>query len=346
MSRAQYLLMISNQFRWMKRRVKKFFLSFFSKKKTQKYVAPVIEAASNKGYVETYSNKADSLHLDIKQLYEEDLQDNFLKIMKKLSPKFRGNKSSLAIDFQEEGFYGKTNGFYLVGTSYKGKSYPKAFRFITISKLTGKKEERVPLFAIPWHIGQDLIESVETLISAVKPWLNKIEVIQFDRGFHSFALIKLLEDNKIPYLIHAKKYRGFLTELVNSTEDFCKEEHEFEVNMNKSYFPFKTKIYVCKNIERHDWIFFSSLNFKDKWSVRNKYRNRWQIETNYSVHNSARIMSRSTDYIVRYFYYLVDTLLQVLWRLCLSRIPFRTVLHTLVIGVKAMLKKKPNFMGT
>jgi len=338
--------MLNHSFRWMKRRVKKFFLSFLSKKKAQKYVAPIIEAASNKGFVENYSDKADSLHLDLKKLYEEDLQDNFLKIMKKLSPKFRGNKSSLAIDFQEEGFYGKTNGFYIVGTSYKGKSYPKAFRFITISKLTGKKEERVPLFAIPWHIGQDVVESVEILISAVKPWINKIDVVQFDRGFHNKQLVKFLEDNKIPYLIHARKHKGYLADLVNYTEDFCKKLHNFEVKMNKTKFFTKTKIYVCKNIEKKNWIFFSSLNFKDKWSVRNKYRNRWQIETNYSVHNSARIMSRSTDYMIRYFYYLIDTLLQVLWRIILSRIPFRTVLHTLVIGVKAMLKKKPHFAGT
>ena len=346
MSRAQYLLMKTNPFRWMKRRVKKFFLSLFSEKKASKYVAPIIDAASNNGYVESYSNKADSLHLDIKKIYEEDLQDNFLKTMKKLSPKFRGNKSSLAIDFQEEGFYGKTNSFYIVGTSYKEKSYPKAFRFITISRLTGKKEERVPLFALPWHIGQDIVESVEILISTVRPWLNKIEVVQFDRGFHNKQLIKFLEDNKIPYLIHAIKHKGYLCDLVDSTEDFCKEEHKFEIRMDKTKFFTKTKIYVCKNIENKNWIFFSSLNFKDKWSVRNKYRNRWQIETNYSVHNSARIMSRSIDYMVRYFYYIVDTLLQVLWRIRLSKTPFRTVLHTLSIGVNAMQKKKPYSTGT
>ena len=136
---------MNQQFRWMKRRVKKFFLSFFSNKKASKYVAPIIDAASNKGYVENYSNKADSLHLDIKSIYEEDLQDNFLKIMKKLSPHFRGSNVRLAIDFQEEGFYGKTNSFYIIGTSYPEKSYPKAFKFMTISKLTGKKEERVPM---------------------------------------------------------------------------------------------------------------------------------------------------------------------------------------------------------
>lgn len=338
--------MFNQSYRWMKRRLKKFFLSLFSEKKTSKYAAPIIDAASNKGYVESYSNKADSLHLDLKKLYEEDLQENFLKIMKKLSPHFRGDKSSLAIDIQEEGFYGKTNSLYIVGTSYKGKSYPKAFKFITISKLTGKKEERVPLFALPFHLGQDVAESVEILISAVRLWLNKIDVVQFDRGFHNKQLVKFLEDNKVPYLIHARKFKGYLADLVDSTEEFCKREHKLMINVNKTKLFTKTKIYVCKNIEKKNWIFFSSLNFKNKWAVRNKYRNRWQIETNYSVHNSARIMSRSTDYMIRYFYYLVDTLLQVLWRICLNRIPFRTILHTISVGIGVMLKKKPHLAGT
>ena len=113
---------------WMKKNIKKLFASLFGKKKAENYVQPIIDAASNKGYVESYSNKADSLHLDIrKKLYEEDLQEGFLKLMNKLAPYFRKDKVRLAIDFQEQGFYGKTNKMHIVGTSYKGKSYPKAF---------------------------------------------------------------------------------------------------------------------------------------------------------------------------------------------------------------------------
>ena len=116
--------------------------------------------------------------------------------------------------------------------------------------------------------------------------------------------------------------------------------------MNKSYFHVKTNIYVCKNIKGKDWLFVSSIYFKSKFDIVNLYRNRWQIETNYAVHNSARIMSRSTDYMIRYFYYLVDILLQVLWRLCACRIPFKTFLFSMVIGVENMLMRKPNFEVT
>ena len=319
----------------------------FGRKKASRYVEPIIDAASNKGYVESYSNKADSLHLDIrKNVYEEDLQSSFLKLMEGLAPHFRKGKVRLAIDFQEQGFYGKANNFHIIGTSYKGRSYPKAFKFLTVSVLTGNKEERIPLYALPWHLGQDLADSVEILLSVVQNWFSKIAVVQFDRGFHNKELIKFLEDNNIPYLIHIKKYKGYLKELVEATKSFYRGRYAFKVNMDKTYFPVETNLFVCKNIEKKDWLFVSSIWFKNKWQVRDYYRNRWQIETNYAVHNSARIMSRSTNYMIRYFYYLIDVLLQVLWRISASMVPFRTFLFSMGVGIKKMLKKKPCFAGT
>ena len=335
-------MFLQNTIDWVRKQLKKLFYYLFGNKKS-KYIQPIIDAASNKGYVESYSNKADSLHLEIKKkLYEEDLQANFLEVMNKLSPYFRKPKVRLAIDFQEEGFYGNNNGLYIIGTSYKGKSYPKAFKFLTISILTGNKEDRIPLYAIPWHIGQNLTDSVSILLLAVKSWFNKIEVIQFDRGFHKNELIYFLEENKFTYLMHIQKHGKYLKELIKKTKDFHCESYRKKFNTNKSSHWMKTKLYVCKNIENKNWLFASSLKFNNKWSIRNMYRNRWQIETNYAVHNSARIMSRSVNYMIRYFYYLVDVLLQVLWRLCACRIPFKTFLFSMIVGVENMLMRKPN----
>jgi hypothetical protein len=339
--------MIQKSINWVKKKLKKLFSYLLGETKAPKYIEPIIDAANNKGYVESYSNKADSLHLDIKKkIYEEDLQESFLKSMNKLAKHFRKDRVRLAVDFQEEGFYGKTSKPHIIGTSYKGKSYPKAFKFITISILTGNKEERIPLYALSWHIGQDVVDSIAILLSTVQHWFSKIEIIQFDRGFHNKALIKFLEDNKAPYLIHIKKTGKYLKGLVKATKSFYRGKYRFKVNIDKSTFVVETNLFVCKKIEKKDWLFASSVWFKNKWQVRNYYKNRWQIETNYAVHNSARLMSKSTDYMIRYFYYLTDVLLQVLWRLCASKIPFRTFLFSMVVGPEKMLKKKPNFAGT
>jgi len=333
--------------KWLWKNLKKLFSYLFGKKKQGVYIQPIIDAACNKGYVESYSNKADSLHLDIKKkIYEENLQNSFLKLMNGLAPHFRRGKVRLAIDFQEHGFYGKTNNFHIIGTACKKKPYKKAFKFLTISLLTGNKDERIPIYALPWHIGQDLAASVGILLYVVHRWFSKIEVVQFDRGFFSKELIYFLTENKFPYLIHIPKYGKYIKKIVEETDEFHHEKYLMKFAADKSAYTVESILYVCKNIEKKDWLFLSSLKFKDKWTVRNMYRNRWQIETNYAVHNSARIMSRSTDYIVRYFYYLVDVLLQVLWRLCAHKIPLRTFLFSMVVGVKKMLKKKPHFAET
>jgi len=339
--------MITKSIKWIRKELKKLFSYLFSKKKSSKYVQPILDSATCISYVEGVSNKTDSLHLDIKKLYEEDLQANFLKLMSKLSPKFRRPKVRLAIDFQEQGFYGKTDNFHIVGTSYMGKPYPKAFKFLTISILTGKKEERIPLYAVPWHLGQNLTDGIAILLSVVKQWLNKIEVVQFDRGFFNKELIKYLNENKISYLIHIKKCKGYLKDMINSTKNFYHGKYSAKLNVDKSNHLVESNLYVCKNIEKKDWLFLSSIWFKTKWDVRNLYRNRWQIETNYAVHNSARIKSKSTNYMIRYFYYLVDILLQVLWRLCgYCKTAFKTLLFCMIVGVDCMLERKPNFAVT
>lgn len=332
---------------WVKKKLKKLFAPLFGKKKEACYIQPILDAASCKGYVESYSKKADSLHLDIrKKLYEEDLQSRFLSSMKGLAKHFRKGKVRLAIDFQEQGFYGKTNKFHIIGTAYKKKSYNKAFKFPTISILTGNKDERIPLFALSWHIGQDLTETVARLIDAVKPWLGKIEVIQFDRGFFSKELIHFLSENKIPYLIHIPCYGKYLKELMKTTKSFYRGIYHMKYTADKTTHRTSAYLYVCKQVRKKDWLFLSSILFTGKYQLISLYRNRWQIETNYAVHNSARIMSRSTDYMIRYFYYLVDMLLQVLWRISASIVPFRTFLFTMVVGVERMIERKSCFAET
>lgn len=339
--------MFYNIVKWMKKELKKLFASLFGKKKADNYIQPILDAACNKGYVESYSNKADSLHVDIKnKLYEEDLQKHFISVLKKLEPYLKKGKARLAIDFQEQGFYGKTSNLHIVGTAYKKKSYRKAFKFPTISILTGRKDERIPLFALPWHIGQNLTDTVAVLIRTVQPLLEMIEVIQFDRGFFSKELIYFLTENKIPYLIHIPCYGNYLKELVRTTKSFYRRAYHMKFTMNKTTYRTHSSLYVCKDVKKKDWLFLSSIWFTSKYQPVSFYRNRWQIETNYAVHNSARIMSRSTDYMIRYFYYLVDVLLQILWRISACVIPLRTFLFTIVVGIEKMIERKPCFAET
>lgn len=338
-----FAILLNNCVKWVKEKLKKFFSTFFSRENSEKFVQPILYAAQGNAYVETVSDKADSLHRCLKEHYEEDLQSSYLSLLNTLSPYFRRNKVRLAIDKHEIGYYGDEESLFIVGTSYGNKSYSKAFEYITMSLLTGKKEERLHLYALPWHIGQDLVGSVEILLNVVKTWFKKIEVVEFDRGFHSNELIYWLEEKDIPYLIHMKKQGKFLKELIQNTKSFYRGKYRRKFNADMTTYWMETNLYVCKNIEEKDWLFISSIWFKNKWQLRNLYRNRWQIETNYAVNNQNRIMSKSTNYCIRYFYFLCDILLQILWRLSkLVKIPFKTFLLSFVIGIQQILRMKPH----
>jgi hypothetical protein len=334
--------LINKSIGWVKKKLNKLFCKLFGSKNRIEYIDSVLHAAQENGYVENVSDKADSLHLAIKGLYEEDLKEYYLQIMNALAPFFRRGKVRLAIDIHEKGYYGKKTGIYEIGTSYGNKSYQKAYKYMSISLLTGKKEERIHLYAIPMHIGQDTVQTVAELIKTVNVWFKKIEVVEFDRGFHNKELIDWLEQNRIPYLIHIKKHGNKLENLVEKTKSFYRGRYRKKYNVNKSNFWMETNIYICKNIENKDWLFVSSILFKNKWQVRNLYRNRWQIETNYAINNQNRLMSKSTNYMIRYFYFLCDILLQVLWRLSgLCAMTFKAFLRLFVIGVKKVQEMKP-----
>ena len=336
--------MISKAIKWSKKQLKKLFSKLFGREKAGQYVKPTLHAAQSKAYIETVSCKADAFHLAIKQLYEEDLQAIFLSQMNKLAPKFRRGKVRLAIDRHEIGYYGKKEGLYIVGTAYGNKSYKKAFDYITVSLLTGKKEERIHLFSLPWHIGQDMVESVAKLLKIVKPWFNKIEVVEFDRGFHNNELIYWLSQHKIPYLIHIPQHEGEITERLEQTKSFWRGKYSRKFFRKKSGYRMETNLYVCKNIRGKDWLFVSSIWFTNKQQLVNLYRNRWQIETNYAINNQNRIMSKSTNYMIRYFYFLCDIFLQVLWRIggnC--QLPFKAFLRCFVVDIKQVIEMKPAY---
>ena len=43
------------------------------------------------------------------------------------------------------------------------------------------------------------------------------------------------------------------------------------------------------------------------------YKRRWRIETGFQVQDEARIMSKSKDISIRYFYFAYEQVLQLLW---------------------------------
>ena len=81
----------------------------------------------------------------------------------------------------------------------------------------------------------------------------------------------------------------------------------------KSTWKPKTKIVICKGIDNFAWIFATNIHFKSRVEYIWYYKRRWKIETNYRVEDEAHIKSKSSNYLIRYFYFLVSLLFHLFW---------------------------------
>jgi len=74
---------------------------------------PIADAAKYNTYVETISNKADNLHLNVKECCVEAIQKFYSGYIKNFIRKQRLGAVTLVCDITSENFYGKVEGLYI-----------------------------------------------------------------------------------------------------------------------------------------------------------------------------------------------------------------------------------------
>lgn len=268
------------------------------------------KCAKSQSYIETLGKHADSLHLWVKSSYEEDFKKAFESQVRRAIKNLNATYVKLAFDITHEPFYGKTRGLYIFDTP-KDKKYDGEFRYVTACIITRNKQ--IPLMALPVRLGGvtkltiDLLKYCQTLF-------KKIRFIVFDRGFYIAELIDHLEACNLRYLILVPEKKGLIKKYVESTDMFGKYYHRMRYAKNKSVWKPKTKLVVCKDLNKSfSWIFATNIHFKTRSEYIWHYKRRWQIETNYRVEDEAKIKSKSTNHLIRYFYFLIGLLFHLLW---------------------------------
>src|SRR3989344_1258732 len=287
------------------------------------FIKHILSAAAHNTYVETISNKADSLHLKIKSSYEEDIKSAYQKLIRYLIRFKRFGSVDLAVDITHEQFYGEKRDFYIFHCNNDNESQAE-FHYMVISIVNADKN--IPLMALPVTLGCNRAELAEELILFAKSLL-RIKVVLFDRGFVNAELIDRLNKLKVRYLIFAKKCPSFeyWLSLIEDTEIIT--DYEMEYLKDKSTIKLKTNLVLIKaHYEKeYDWCFYTNLHLEDARFFIYLYKKRWQIETNFRVEDEARIKSKSIHYLIRYFYFMMSLLLHALW-LIFSQIQFKKFL--------------------
>jgi len=280
-----------------------------------KIISEIIEAARTISYVETVGNKADTLHRHIKNTDEKMLKKAFEFNTRKAIARMGLGNVTLAIDPTKELYYGKNGKLNVRQIKYK-KGTDEAFTYIVLSVVDPKP---LPLMALPYKQGDDLATLCKELLGYAKSLPITIKTVLFDRGFYIGDLIRYLSSEKIRYLIFVPQNEA-MKRFIAQTDKIASFNHIIKYKKYMSSWQAHTKIVVIKgkyfNRKKKQWqdcYWCFATNLRQNLYLISKYKQRWQIETDFRVHDEARIKSKSNLPIIRYFYFLTSLILVANW---------------------------------
>ena len=284
-------------------------------------LSPLLNAVAYNTYVETIGNKADTLYLRCKESLSSMMTYSYLNYIKGVSNKLKLNEKKvvLAFDYTEEDFYGEVQGLDIHGWTGKD-AITGHFKFLTCSIISDDIPEKIPLISVPIKLGHYKSQTIIYCLSLIKDYIGEIELILFDRGFYDKDLMYELSKLKYPYLIFVPKYKDKKEILYPMDKDAkIAIYNNFKVNKDKSRFSeeniliFLKQIYDPKSEKDYDWVFATNLEDILLENIVVIYKKRWRIETQFRVHDEAKIKCKSKDMKIRYFFFLFEQMLQTIW---------------------------------
>ena len=136
----------------------------------------LVQCAKSNTYVETIGEHADSLHMWVKDSYEEDFKHSFDLQVRKALRHMPISFAQLAFDITKEPFYGKTRSLYIFNTI--GEKYDGEFHFLNVCLIARNKQ--IPLMALPLLVGEgaakktiNLLEYCQTLFTRIRLAIGK-----------------------------------------------------------------------------------------------------------------------------------------------------------------------------
>ena len=251
----------------------------------------LLSAAAHNTYLETISDKTDTLYLRLKESLTEMTTYSYLDYMKRLSEKFewKTKKFLLAFDYTDEEFYGDVQGLDIHGWKKEGAITGK-FKFLTCSIVSDDILQKIPLLSLPIQIGHYKSYVISHMLSLIKPLIGEVKLLLFDRGFYDKDLMYELIQLKYPFLIFVPKHHDKkeilypleegdkFTILWNSEVNKDKTKYEFEF-----YLTFMKQIYSRRADTSFDWVFATNVDTIALEEMIGMYRKRWRIETGFRV---------------------------------------------------------------
>ena len=285
------------------------------------YNRDLLKSAVAKTYLETVGNRADSIHLAVKQVPFTNIVREFRNTVEHLGTRFDLKKKNvvLAFDYTDEDFYGDLKGMYIYGApgvhGVKGK-----FKFLSCCIINSDFPQRIPLLSVPVKLGHNMATTVSECLGMIEPLVNSVSLTIFDRGFYSKDLMLTLANSEYQYLIFVPRNPQIKSEIESmQVGERKKILYEYTVNKEKTVFHGETTLAFLKQVfdkkseKFYDWAFATNQSTINLDYIIPTYKKRWRIETGFRVQDEARISTKSTDPKVRFFFFAYEQILQLLW---------------------------------
>lgn len=281
-------------------------------------ISSIIEAGRTNSYIETTDpSKADSLHKAIKYTDIRLILREFELIVRKAIRCLGFGKVKVAIDVTEDPYWGK-NGAYNTRAKVHVLS-DESWQYVNLAIVSPRF---VPLMSLPYRQIDNLDELTIDLLEYLKSLPLKVGLVLFDRGFYHAHLIDYLENNRgrnsLPYLMLVPKTPAIKKYILN-TNVYGRYKHEFKYLKKFSSWKPKTTIVICKGVGKtpngklFDWCF--ATNQVGCLRLIRLYKERWNIETGFRIHDEVMIKSKSSNPTIRYFYHMLGMLIIIIWRI-------------------------------
>ncbi|MBU4069987.1 MAG: transposase [Nanoarchaeota archaeon] len=232
---------------------------------------------------------------EISKEQTENLMDNSNQKLK--LPK----RVNLAIDFHNKKFYGNKNHFEIMGS--KGGKYVK--KYIEAS-LTNPK-----YFISAYPVNQitnNKIKLIDKILDGFyEKYDSKIHLILIDREFFSKKVVEYFCSNNLKFIMPAKKDSAIkkLVEQFKLGKIKNKVRYKFgECFVNLLFLKVEEEVYVFMTNTKYSPLKAALL-----------YKKRWQIETNFREQNNFLFKTKTLNFAIRYFAFVLAGLLFNLWQM-------------------------------
>ena len=216
-----------------------------------------------------------------------------------------------ALDITPWMFYGDKNTSGVMGTKrQKGSNY--AFKYMTVC-VTAQREHVTLAGSYMTQLMNPQKLMKELILRSLRYINGKIGVI-CDREFFTVDYIKVLYELDLKFLMPAQK-NNRIKKIIKETKDYPRVVR-YPMGTGENKVEFWLFLVKNKKGEVHAFATNMAVDEKNAEKLAEFYRNRWTIETSYSMLSEVRARTCSRNFSLRWFFVLFGLLVRNGYYLC------------------------------